>query len=434
MPGVVVVGAQWGDEGKGKITDYLAAAADTVVRYQGGHNAGHTVVAGGREYRLHLVPSGIVHGKRCIIGNGVVLDPWAFWSEYQELSAQGCRMDRVTISDCAHLILPQHQALDAADEGRRGADRLGTTLLGIGPAYQDKAARAGLRVGDLLHPATLETRLRASLARSNDLLHGNGRPDIEFDGLLGRLRAIAALLEPHVGDTALLVNEALDAGERVLFEGAQGTLLDIDHGTYPYVTSSHPTAGGACIGAGVGPWRLQVVLGVTKAYTTRVGDGPLPTELNDAVGAHLREQGREFGTTTGRPRRCGWLDAVVLRHAAMINGLTGLCITKLDTLSGLHPLRIAVGYEVEGRRVEHLPHHADDLAVCRPVYEDLPGWDDELGELRDLQSLPLAARRYLERIEQLIGIPVDMVSVGAERAQTIAVRDPFPAEPAVPTA
>jgi adenylosuccinate synthase len=427
MPSVVVVGAQWGDEGKGKITDYLAATADTVVRYQGGHNAGHTVVAGGREYRLHLVPSGIVHGKRCVIGNGVVLDPWAFWAERQTLAAQGCAVDRVVVSDCAHLILPHHQALDAADEGRRGADRLGTTLLGIGPAYQDKAARVGLRVGDLLHPRTLEARLRAALERSNGLLGLHSLPETDPETLLRRLREVAELLAPHVGDTAVLVNEALDRGERVLFEGAQGTLLDIDHGTYPYVTSSHPTAGGACIGAGVGPGRLQVVLGVTKAYTTRVGDGPFPTELEDRVGEHLREHGREFGTTTGRPRRCGWLDAVVLRHAAMVNGLTGLCVTKLDTLSGVHPLRVAVAYEIGGRPVQHLPHHAEDLAACRPVYEELPGWDDPLGELRDLRSLPPAARRYLERIEQLVGIPVDMVSVGAERAQTIAVREPFAA-------
>jgi len=424
---VVVVGAQWGDEGKGKITDYLAARADTVVRYQGGHNAGHTVVVGEREYRLHLVPSGIVHGKLCVIGNGVVLDPWAFWTEREALAQQGLAVERIRISDCAHLILPFHQALDAAQEGDRGEARLGTTLRGVGPAYADKAARRGLRVGDLYRPASLPARLQANLRPSNDLLRLHGLPPVDGDELLARLQAIAGCLEPHVADTVRLINDSVDRDERVLFEGAQGTLLDIDHGTYPYVTSSHPTAGGACIGAGVGPSRIRAVLGVTKAYTTRVGDGPFPAELTDATGERLRERGREYGTTTGRPRRCGWLDAVVLRHAAMVNGLTGLCVTKLDALAGLNPLRIAVGYELAGRRVQDLPHHPDDLAACRPVYEELPGWNETLGELRDFASLPPAVRGYLRRIEELVGCPVLMASVGADRAQTIAARDPFSA-------
>lgn len=425
MSTVVVVGAQWGDEGKGKITDYLAASADTVVRYQGGNNAGHTVIVGDREYRLHLVPSGIVHGKRCVIGNGVVLDPWAFWQERQELAAQGLDVERIAISDAAHLILPFHQTLDAADEERRGAARIGTTLRGVGPAYRDKAARIGLRVGDLYRLSTLRQRLQDNLQSTSDLLRLYGQPPVDVEGLLDALAAIAAQIKPHVTDTARLVNDAVDQGERVLFEGAQGTMLDIDHGTYPYVTSSHPTAGGACIGAGIGPTRIRSVLGVTKAYTTRVGDGPFPAELADSIGDHLRERGREYGTTTGRPRRCGWLDAVVLRHAVLINGLTGLCITKLDTLAGIHPIRIATAYSCHGRRLLDLPHHPEDLAACQPIYEDLGGWDDDLSSLRDLSDLPEGTRQYLRRIEELVGRPVVMVSVGAERAQTIAWQDPF---------
>ncbi len=425
MSTVVVVGAQWGDEGKGKITDYLSADADTVVRYQGGHNAGHTVIVGEREYRLHLVPSGIVHGKRCVIGNGVVLDPWVFWEERQALAGQGLDVERIAISDSAHLILPFHQALDAAEEMRRGSGRIGTTLRGIGPAYRDKAARLGLRVGDLYRPSTLRQRLTESLNHSNELLALAGHPPVDAEDLLSRLAEVAGQLRPHVTDTVRLVNEAVDGGERVLFEGAQGTLLDIDHGTYPYVTSSHPTAGGACIGAGVGPTRIGCVLGVTKAYTTRVGDGPFPAELTNNTGEYLRERGREYGTTTGRPRRCGWLDAVVLRHAVLINGLSGLCVTKLDTLTGVHPVRIAVAYEIGGQRVTDLPHHPEDLAACRPIYEELDGWDDDLGNLRDLRDLPPRTQAYLRRIEELVGRPVMMVSVGAERAQTIAWKDPF---------
>ena len=425
MPTVVVVGAQWGDEGKGKITDYLAAEADTVVRYQGGHNAGHTVIVGQQEYRLHVVPSGIVHGKRCVIGNGVVLDPWAFWAERQALAAQGLPVERIAISDAAHVILPSHQALDAAEELRRGAGRIGTTLRGVGPAYADKAARLGIRVGDLFRPATLPQRLDTVLRHADDQLRLHGLPPVDREDLVRRLTEIAGLLEPHVTDTVRLINDAIDRGERVLFEGAQGTLLDIDLGTYPYVTSSHPTAGGACIGSGVGPSRIERVLGVTKAYATRVGDGPFPSELQGDLADRLRARGHEYGTTTGRPRRCGWLDAVVLRYAVMVNGLSGLCVTKLDTLAGQGPIRIAVAYERNGRRLVDLPHDIEALEECRPIYEELPGWDEELGELRDREHLPAAAAAYLRRIEELVGRPVVMTSVGAERAQTMAWQDPF---------
>ncbi len=425
MPSVVVVGAQWGDEGKGKITDYLSAQADTVVRYQGGHNAGHTVVVGTREFRLHLVPSGIIHGKTCIIGNGVVIDPWAFWEERDRLVAQGLDVGRVVISDAAHLILPFHQELDAAEEERRGAGRLGTTLRGVGPAYRDKAARLGIRVGDLFRASTLRQRLEANLRHTNPALEGHGRPSVDADALYQRLREIALRLEPHVADTVVRVNDALDRGERVLFEGAQGTLLDLDLGSYPYVTSSHPTAGGACVGAGVGPSRIDRVLGVTKAYSTRVGDGPFPTEIEGPLAEQLRQKGGEFGTTTGRPRRCGWLDAVVLRHAVLVNGLWGLCVTKLDTLSGVERIRVAVGYRLNGRRIEHLPHDADDLAACEPEYEELSGWHGELGALRTREDLPRAAQAYLACIEDLARRPVVLVSVGAERGQTIAWQDVF---------
>lgn len=425
MPTVVVVGAQWGDEGKGKITDFLAARADTVVRYQGGNNAGHTVRVGEREFRLHLVPSGIVHGKRCVIGNGVVIDPWALIGERDELARQGLSVDRLAISDAAHLILPYHQALDAAEEASRGSGKLGTTLRGIGPAYRDKAARVGLRVADILRPETLARRLAAILPPVQRELIGHGLAAVDGEDLRQRLLEVAGQLRPHVTDTIRLVNDAIDRGERVLFEGAQGTLLDVDLGTYPYVTSSHPTAGGACIGAGVGPSRIDRVLGVSKAYTTRVGDGPFPTELDGPLADRLRERGQEYGTTTGRPRRCGWLDTVALRHAVLVNGLAGLCITKLDTLAGLPTVRLCVAYELDGQRIADLPHDAEALAACRPVWEELPGWEGELGELRSVDQLPAAARAYLARIEALTGVPVAMVSVGAERSQTIALQDPF---------
>ena len=425
MPTVVVVGTQWGDEGKGKITDYLAAAADTVVRYQGGHNAGHTVIVGDREFQLHLVPSGIVHGKRCIIGNGVVLDPWAFCAEREALATQGLDVERIAISDAAHLILPMHQALDAAEEQRRGADRLGTTLRGVGPAYADKAARLGIRVGDLFHQRLLRDRLEANLRHADDVLGLHGLPPVDRNDLLTRLAEVAATLRPHVTDNTRLINDSIDRGDRVLFEGAQGTLLDIDLGTYPYVTSSHPTAGGACIGAGVGPSRIDRVLGVSKAYTTRVGDGPFPTEIHGELAENLRVRGHEYGTTTGRPRRCGWLDAVVLRYSVLVNGLAGLCITKLDTLAGIDPIRICVAYELDGRHIVDLPHDIETLSACRPVFEELPGWPDDLQDLRDRGQLPGAALGYLRRIEELVACPVVILSVGAERAQTMAWEDPF---------
>ncbi len=425
MPTVVVVGAQWGDEGKGKVTDYLSAEADTVVRYQGGHNTGATVVVGDREYRLHLVPAGIIHGKKCVVGNGVALDPWAFVEERTQLAAQGLNVDRIYISDTAHVILPFHRLMDAAEEERRVGGKIGTTLRGVGPAYQDKAARIGIRVGDLVRPASLRARLAANLVHTNALLTTYGIAPAETEVLARELEQIAPQIAPHISDTATLINDAIDAGERVLFEGAQGTLLDIDHGTYPFVTSSHPTAGGACIGSGVGPSRIDRVVGVSKAYSTRVGDGPFPTELGDATGERLLRQGREFGTTTGRPRRCGWLDAVALRYAVQINGLSGVCITKLDTLTGISPLRIATAYQLDGSDLLRMPHDVESLARCVPIYEEIEGWDEDISGVRSPQDLPPNAQEYLRRLQALVGVPVLLVSVGAERAETMALRSVF---------
>jgi adenylosuccinate synthase len=426
LPTLVVVGAQWGDEGKGKVADFLSAQADTVVRYQGGPNTGHTVLVGGREFRLRLVPAGIIHGKACVLGNGMVLDLESFFAEMEDLRRQGCDTSRVWVSDAAHLILPYHRELDAAEEALRGAGAIGTTLRGVGPAYRDKTARNGLRVGDLLDPAGFREKLRANLDQTNAVLrkvHGAG--GFEPEALAAQLLAYSEAIRPHVTDTAVLVNEAIDRGERILFEGAQGTMLDLDHGTYPYVSSSNSTAGGACIGSGVGPSRIDRVIGVAKAYTTRVGRGPMPTELAGAEGDRLRQQGREFGTVTGRPRRCGWEDAVVLRYAVRVNGLGGLALTKLDTLTGLDPLRVCVAYERDGRRLEYPPHDAAGLGECRPVYEDLAGWQDDISGVSRWQDLPAAARRYVERLEEICGVPVVLVSVGAERGQTMQRAEVF---------
>ncbi|MBE3590973.1 MAG: adenylosuccinate synthase [Firmicutes bacterium] len=426
MSTLVLVGSQWGDEGKGKVTDVLAEHADVVVRYQGGANAGHTVVAGGRTYKLHLVPSGIVHGKTCVIGNGVVLDPEHFLHEVEYLRGCGLDVDRIHVSDAAHVIFPYHKTLDELEEERRGEGRIGTTRRGIGPAYMDKVARAGIRVGDLLRPETLRRKLEANLEQVNHLIEKvYGRPGFELDALLEQYVEFGRRLRPFVTDTAVLINRAIDRGEHVLFEGAQGTMLDLDHGTYPYVTSSYPTAGGACLGSGVGPTRIDRVVGVAKAYTSRVGDGPFPTELRDATGDWIREKGHEYGTTTGRPRRCGWLDTVILRHSVLVSGLSGLALNHLDTLTGLRPLKIAVAYEVDGEHRETLPRQLDELAAARPIYEELPGWDEPIGDVRAFDDLPAGARQYVQRIEAWTGVPVVMISVGPSREQTFLRFEPF---------
>lgn len=427
MPTVVIVGAQWGDEGKGKITDFLAEQADMVVRYQGGANAGHTVVVGDATYKLHHMPSGIIHGKICVIGNGCVVDPKILIREIDYLHDRGIQTEnRLLISDSAHLIMPYHQRLDELQEERRGDGRIGTTKQGIGPAYADKAARTGIRVGDLLDEELFRERLQRQVEHVNELLDRvySSEP---FDAgeIAEQYLALAERLRPYVVDTVLAINEAIDRGDRVVFEGAQGTMLDIDHGTYPYVTSSYPTAGGACIGSGVGPTKIDHIIGVAKAYTSRVGDGPFPTELNDEIGEWIRTKGREYGTTTGRPRRCGWLDAVVLRHAARVSGLGGLALVHLDTLGGLETIRIASAYEYNGQRLENLPRNYRVLAQCKPIYEDLPGWSDDISGVQRFEDLPENAKRYVRRVEELVGVPVELVSLGPDRVQTIPVRDVF---------
>jgi adenylosuccinate synthase len=432
---VVVVGTQWGDEGKGKVVDWLTDHAQVVVRFQGGHNAGHTLVIGGVKTALQLIPSGIMRsGVRCLIGNGVVVDPQHLIAEITRLEAAGLEVrSRLVISESCPLILPFHVELDAAREALRdasGTGKIGTTGKGIGPAYEDKVARRALRVQDLKHADRFERKLHELLALHNQALEGfYGRPALALKPILDQAMAAAEQLRPMLGDVGVEIDRAHRAGHNVLFEGAQGTLLDIDHGTYPYVTSSNCVAGNAAAGSGVGPGQLHYVLGITKAYTTRVGSGPFPTELPTdvagSVGHHLSTIGQERGTVTGRPRRCGWLDIAALRRAMIINGVSGLCITKLDVLDGLSELHIAVGYRLGGRQVDILPLDADDVAACEPVYETLPGWSGSTAGLTRWDDLPPNARRYLDRVQSLIDTPVDMVSTGPDRDHTILLRHPF---------
>lgn len=427
MSAVVVVGTQWGDEGKGKVIDYLAQQANVVVRHQGGNNAGHTVVVGDEEYRLHLIPSGILYPDTlCVIANGVVIDPRVLFEEIDYLHRRGIQTDRLRISSEAHLIMPYHTRMDALAEDRLGVNKLGTTLRGIGPAYMDKAARTGLRVIDLLYPAQFATRLKRILDEKNRIL--SKAYDVEpfdYDELLQLYLSYGERMRPYIANTSVVINDAIDNKERVLFESAQGTMLDIDHGTYPFVTSSHPIAGGACIGAGVGPTKINQVYGVVKAYTSRVGDGPFPSELTDQTGADLRERGHEYGTTTGRPRRIGWLDTVVLRHAVRVNGLTGLAVTRLDVLDDLPEVKIGIGYRYHGELIHELPDSVEVLAEVEPVYETFPGWKGKISQARRLEDLPKEALAFLERITELANVPLVLVSVGRERVNTIAVRELF---------
>ena len=426
---VVVIGTQWGDEGKSKIVDWLTDHAQGVVRFQGGHNAGHTLVIGAKKTVLHLIPSGILRGNvDCYIGNGVVVSPQALVAEMDELEAAGVRgvEARLLISEACPLILPYHAALDRAREAARGAEKIGTTGRGIGPAYEDKVARRAIRVQDLFKPARFADKLKELLDFHNFVLvQYHRQPAVDYQRTLDETLALASRLQPLVADVPRALYHANRAGKNLLFEGAQGSLLDIDHGTYPYVTSSNCVAGAAAAGAGIGPHHLHYVLGITKAYTTRVGSGPFPTELSDDVGEQLRQRGQEFGATTGRPRRTGWFDAAALKRSIQLNGLSGLCITKLDVLDGVEAVKICVGYRIEGQLSEILPVGAEELERCEPVYEELPGWKESTVGIKSQETLPKAARDYLKRIEDLAGVPIDLISTGPERDETIVLRHPF---------
>lgn len=430
MTNVAVIGAQWGDEGKGKIVDWLSSRADVVVRFQGGHNAGHTLVIDGTEYRLSLLPSGIVRpGKLSVVGNGVVIDPFHLIEEIATLRGQGATItaETLVVSDTAALILPVHQSVDRAREVMRGAERIGTTGRGIGPAYEDKVARRAIRVGDLTNTETLRGKLAALAAHHNIWLEAAGEPPVDEAGLLERLLGIRDEILGFAGQSWRVLEEARGSGRRVLFEGAQGVMLDIDHGTYPYVTSSNTVAGQAAAGSGSGPTTLGFVLGITKAYTTRVGAGPFPSEDDGADGERMGERGREFGTVTGRKRRCGWFDAVMVRQANAVAGITGMALTKLDVLDGFGTLRICVGYEVRGDRLDHFPSDAGAQAECKPIYEELPGWQESTHGVRKWDGLPPNAVGYIRRIEELVHTKVALLSTSPEREDTILLKDPFEA-------
>ena len=426
MANLVVVGAQWGDEGKGKVIDVLCEEADILVRFQGGHNAGHTVIADGKEFVFHLIPSGLLHeGKIGLIGNGVVIDPEALLDEMGRLAARGIDVERaVKISDQAHLIFPYHKKLDLLEESVR-AGRIGTTGRGIGPCYVDKVARCGIRVADWCDGPTFAKKLRQNVAEKNRIFEAlYHEPPIAYDDLYARYTGYAKRLAPHVVNGARFLHEAIAQGKRLLFEGAQGTLLDLDHGTYPYVTSSNATAGGACTGAGVPPTAIDRVIGVVKAYTTRVGEGPFPTEFPADLMERIRTKGKEFGATTGRPRRCGWFDAVVARYAVWVNGCNAIAVTKLDVLDEMETIQLCVGYRDPagggaggGRTIEEFPSSADVLARSQPVYESLPGWQADTGEAGRFEDLPAAAQRYLKRLEHLLGVPICLISTGSKREQ-----------------
>jgi adenylosuccinate synthase len=429
MPNVVVIGTQWGDEGKGKVVDILASRADLIVRFQGGNNAGHTLVVDGEQTICHLIPSGILHkDKKCLIGNGVVVDPQVLLEEIRVLTEKGFSItsERLFLSEKAHLIMPYHKALDLAREAAKGKGKLGTTGRGIGPCYEDKVGRRGIRAVDLLDPKALEEKIRINLEEKNFLLSKFFRADIlEFQPIYDSYLLMAEKIVPFISNVSLEIDEAIRKGEKVLFEGAQGTHLDIDHGTYPFVTSSNPVSGAVCAGAGVGPDKLHHIMGIVKAYTTRVGAGPFPTELLDETGNYLQERGAEFGATTGRRRRCGWLDLVMLKDSILYNGLTSICVTKLDVLTGLDRIRICVAYNINGKRINHMPADIRSLAQCEPVYEELPGWHEEISNEGDMDQLPGRTRDYLERIVEITGVPLSIVSVGPQREQTIELMDPF---------
>ena len=425
MPAIVLLGAQWGDEGKGKATDILGDRVDYVVRYQGGNNAGHTVVIGDQKYALHLLPSGILSPNVVpVIGNGVVIDPAVLLEEIKGLNDRGIDTSKLVISSNAHLITPYHRTIDKVSERFLGKAKIGTTGRGIGPAYADKISRIGIRVQDLFDESILEKKIEGALRDKNQVLTKVfNRKDMQAQEILDEYRGYAEILRPYVADTALLLNNALEEGKTVLLEGSQGTLLDVDHGTYPFVTSSNPTAGGACTGSGIGPTKIERVIGIVKAYTTRVGSGPFPTELENEDGEKLRTIGHEYGTTTGRNRRCGWYDAPIARFAVRINGLTDFFLTKLDVLTGWEKIPVCVAYEIDGKRVEEVPSSQTDFHHAIPIYEYLPGWSEDISKARDIADLPKNAREYIAFLEEISGAPMSAIGVGPGRDETIVTRD-----------
>ena len=428
MANIVIVGTQWGDEGKGKIVDLLAEKADLVIRFQGGNNAGHTMVVNGEQVISHLVPSGILQGKKCLIGNGLVVDPEVLLEEIDYLVGKGvpCGPENLMVSERAQVIMPYHKMIDNAREKKKGKDKIGTTGRGIGPAYEDKATRRGFRFVDLIDPEDFKEKLEAILPEKNFYLEKYlDEPQIDADAILQAYSAFAERLAPHVANISVVIDQAVKAGQQVLFEGAQGTHLDIDHGTYPFVTSSNTVSGNACCGAGVGPGAISGVIGIVKAYTTRVGAGPFPSELFDDTGDYLQSKGAEFGATTGRRRRCGWLDTVILNNSARLNGLTGLAITKLDVLGGLKEIKICTAYRYKGQILDTFPASLKVLAECEPVYETLDGWDEDISGIGQYDQLPPKVKDYLKRVEALLDVPIKIVSVGPQRDQTMVLENPF---------
>lgn len=428
MSNIVIVGTQWGDEGKGKVVDLLAEHADMVVRFQGGNNAGHTMVVEGEQFISHLVPSGILQGKTCFIGNGLVVDPAVLLEEIDYLTSKGVDIspDKLKISEKAHLIMPYHQAIDNARERMKGDKKIGTTGRGIGPCYEDKATRRGVRFVELLNQAVFREKVATILDEKNFYLKNYMNAEtLALEPILAEYSGYAERLAPYVTNVSVVLSDGMNAGGQILFEGAQGTHLDIDHGTYPYVTSSSTVAGNACSGSGVGPGKITDIIGIVKAYTTRVGEGPFPSELFDDVGDAIQQKGVEFGATTGRKRRCGWLDTVILENAARLNSLSGLAITKLDVLGGLDKIKICTAYDYEGQHLQHFPTDLNVLAACKPVYETHPGWEEDISSIRNYADLPENARKYLERIQELVATPIQIVSVGPGRDETIVLDNPY---------
>ncbi len=421
MPGIVLLGTQWGDEGKGRITDLLASYMNMVVRFQGGNNAGHTVVANGNEFRLHHIPSGILYPEiLCIIGNGVVVNPEVLIEELEDLERKGVSAENLRISGNAHLVMPYHIIFDKAGEQSLGKSKIGTTHKGIGPAYADKAYRTGIRVQDLLDYKIFRTKLDTTLKQKNTIIEKiYGLEPLKMADVLEKYMGYSKKIGKYIVDTSFLINSYLDDGKSVLFEGAQGTLLDIDHGSYPFVTSSSTVAGGACTGAGVGPKKISEIIGVAKAYTTRVGSGPFPTEIEGSIGDYIREKGFEYGTTTGRARRCGWIDILILKYSIMLNSIDRIALTKLDVLSGLKEIKICISYRYEGKNYKEIPPHQTIMHKCQPVYKTLKGWDEDISQVKNYRELPNMTQEYIEEVENLVGLPLSMISVGPERSQII---------------